>query len=115
LVQDPSSQRLIHLLFWPNLSRLPAEFVAPVTRICALLWCKPTVCFLVPRVLKTPLQETSALLCVLQEFGHVTSPHQGISFTEVELPEQVASPYLDSPARANNSLFGKLWARLVGF
>jgi len=114
LLQEPPSQHLLQLLHWPNLSRLPIELVAPVARICALLWRKPTVCFLVPRVLKTSVHETCALLCVLQEFGHVTSPRLGssVAAVTVEEPQAPASP--ESIARANNSLFRKLWARLLG-
>ncbi len=67
-------RELLQLWSWPNLSRLPEELVAPVTRICALLWRKPTVGFLVSRLLDAPVHQTVTLLEVLQGFGHVASP-----------------------------------------
>lgn len=108
----PLGQGLIRLLCWPNLSRLPDELVVPVTRICALLWRKPTVGFLVSRVLGAPQRETCALLGVLQEFGHVGSPRQDLERAEVTAPEREGALPL---VRASNSLVGKLWLRLVGY
>src|SRR5450830_1926279 len=81
------TKELIQLLSWPNLSRLPDELVVPVTRICALLWRKPTVGFLVPRVLEAPVRQTCALLEVLQDFGHVTSPRGVLGRPEV-IPQE---------------------------
>lgn len=108
----PLGQGLIRLHCWPNLSRLPDELVVPVTRICALLWRKPTVGFLVWRVLDAPQRETCALLSVLQEFGHVTASRQDSERSEITVPERQEAPHV---ARASNSLVGKLWLRLVGY
>jgi hypothetical protein len=65
---------LLHLKSWPNLTRLPEELIEPVTRICALLWRKPTVGYLVARVLDLPPEQAGHLLHVLQAFGHVSRP-----------------------------------------
>jgi len=111
----PRGQHLIQLLSWPNLSRLPCELVVPVTRICALLWRKPTVSFLVARVLEAPQRETAALLEVLQEFGHVASPRQNIQRVEVTAQEQDGCLRSESPAGSNMSMIRKLWLRLTGY
>lgn len=108
----PLGQGLIRLHCWPNLSRLPDELMVPVTRICALLWRKPTVGFLVWRVLDAPQRETCALLSVLQAFGHVTAPIQSSERVEATAPERGEALPL---ARPSNSLVGKLWLRLVGY
>ena len=111
---------LVRLRSWPNLSRLPVELVAPVTQICALLWRKPAVGFLIPRVLEADSAQVGALLDVLQGFGHIT-----VSKTVMN-PQLVATPdsVLDSqtavdageapPARRTDTLAGKLWRRLIG-
>ena len=108
-------QHLIQLLAWPNLSRLPGEFVVPVTRICALLWRKPTVGFLVARVLEVPQHETAALLEVMQEFGHVALLRQNIQPVEATVPEQDGRLPPESPSGAGVSLVRKLWLRLIGY
>lgn len=111
---------LIRLRSWPNLTRLPIELVAPVTQICALLWRKPAVGYLIPRVLDADATQVRALLEVLQGFGHIK-----VSRTVLG-PQPVASPdagedsmgtgdsqggYMAQPA---GTLVGKLWRRLVG-
>lgn len=111
----PNGQHLIQLLSWPNLSRLPAELVVPVTRICALLWRKPTVRFLVARVLEAPQRETGALLTVLQDFGHVASPRQEIQRVDVTMPQQDERLCTVTTAGASMSLVRKLWQRLTGY
>lgn len=113
LVSSESVTReLVQLVSWPNLSRLPEELVVPVTRICALLWRKPTVGFLVPRVLDAPGLETAVLLEVLQGFGHVASVRTLPERPEIAQNETAAgTPVL--PVRAG-SLLGKLWQRLTG-
>jgi len=111
---DAITRELIQLVSWPNLSRLPDELVVPVTRICALLWRKPTVGFLVPRVLEAPVHQTCALLEVLQDFGHVTSLGGVLGRSEGAPDESDADLPAAPPARATPSLVSKLWQRLVG-
>lgn len=65
---------LLHLKSWPNLTRLPEELIEPVTRICALLWRKPTVGYLVARVLDLHTDEVMHVVRALQTFGHVSRP-----------------------------------------
>jgi hypothetical protein len=111
---------LIRLRSWPNLTRLPLELVAPVTQICALLWRKPVVGYLIPRVLDADATQVRALLEVLQGFAHIK-----VSRTVLG-PQPVASPdageslldtgdsrgdYMVQPAV---TLVGRLWRRLVG-
>lgn len=111
---------LIRLRSWPNLTRLPSELVAPVTQICALLWRKPAVGFLIPRVLDADVTRICALLDVLQAFGHL----------RVSIPVSGSQPVVsaeteDSGHDAWNTrnvnvtpfagtLVGKLWRRLIG-
>lgn len=114
LPSEAITRDLVQLVSWPNLSRLPQEFVAPVTRICALLWRKPTVGFLVPRVLETPTRQTCALLEVLRDFGHVTSPGGVPGRPEDARHEDGADLPAATPAQATHSLISKLWQRLVG-
>lgn len=111
--QEAQNQHLVQLQTWPNLSRLPPELVAPASRICALLWRKPTVSFLVPHVLKTPKHETCALLHVLQAMGHVTALRTDGNSVRGALEAQEEAASLVNPERSRNSLFGKLWLRLV--
>lgn len=113
LPSDAITRELIQLVSWPNLSRLPEELVVPVTRICALLWRKPTVGFLVPRVLDAPAHQTCALLEVLQDFGHVMSPRGVLGRPEGSPHESDADMPAVPPARAAHSLVSKLWQRLV--
>lgn len=121
---------LFQLVSWPNLSRLPEELVEPVTRICALLWRKPTVGFLVSRVLAMPAHQALAVLTVLRDQGHVVSPRSSQRAPAGAAPRQGAQPdssmFQDTPADydldgvatdskpAKQSLVGKLWRRLVG-
>lgn len=71
---DSDAHALLHLQSWPNLTRLPEELIEPATRICALLWRKPTVAFLLPRLLDLPADLVRSVLCALQTFGHVNRP-----------------------------------------
>jgi len=74
--EDPSHAglELLHLASWPNLTRLPEELIEPVTCICALLWRKPTVGYLLARVLDLPGDRVAHVVRVLQMFGHVNRP-----------------------------------------
>jgi hypothetical protein len=109
---------LLQLVSWPNITRLPEEHVIPVIQICSLLWRKPTVGFLVARVLDFPVQEVNALLKLLHDLGHVVAPRAALPDALTEGGTHVS----DEPAMANAkaqespraSLVSKLWQRLVG-
>lgn len=119
---------LVALNTWPNLPRLPEELLAPVARVCALLWRKPTVGYLIPRVLQLPAHQAFTLLKVLQAFGHVTAPGlsvaPGMEATPARPPHEGARGESGLPAgddwQAANTLqldagsfIGKLWQRLT--
>lgn len=115
---ESASWDLFQLASWPNLSRLPEELVVPVTRICALLWRKPTVGFLVPRVLAMPAPQTLALLAVLSDLGHVVKPRctgrvagPDLQSLHDEMHHQTETAA--SSATKPSSLVSKLWHRLV--
>lgn len=129
-----TSWDLFQLVSWPNLGRLPEELVVPVTRICALLWRKPTVGFLVPRVLAMPAPQALALLSVLSSLGHVTQPRCAGHIATLDAEGRATAAELQSHAMRDamsheadfaaqiqpsvstkaNSLVSKLWQRLVG-
>jgi hypothetical protein len=108
------SHELLQLQSWPDLPQLPLEFLAPVTRICALLWRKPTVGYLVPRIVGLELEETMVLLHVLRGFGHVSGaaapdakPVQGVGAA-------AAAEQRESEAAEVPTVVTKLWQRLLG-
>lgn len=105
---------LAKLREWPDLVAVPEEFVAPVARICALLWNKPTAIHLISRILGGDRGETYQALQMLQAFGFIEmfsvqnaeSPAVAIPDNEIESPE---------PAKTGFSSFiGKLRQRLLG-
>lgn len=106
--------QLVWLLNWPNLTRLPAELVAPVTQVCALLWRKPAVAYLVPRVLHIEPVKAQLLLELMRSFGHIelsSLAHSTHSDALPVEPDNAASALVASPSP---SVIGKLWRRLVG-
>lgn len=108
----PASHELLHLLAWPDLARVPAELLAPVARICALLWRKPTVAYLVPRVLQLTPQQGAMLLAVLRALGHVAG--NGATAPLPAAPAREPLPRTDSaPEAAAEPILAKLWQRLL--
>jgi hypothetical protein len=112
---DPApSRELLSLQSWPDLPQVPEELLPPLTRICALLWCKPTVGYLVARVLQAPTGETAVLLRALQERGHVAASAASPAAADAPTPD---SPAADgSPATTNApppSIVTRLWQRLL--
>lgn len=106
-----AAHALLQLQHWPNVTQLPEELVEPVTRICALLWRKPTVGYLVSRVLDLPPDRTAHVVRVLQMFGHVSRPAavapENISPLAIDTTEQ-------APAMASTaSRFYKRLLRLA--
>jgi hypothetical protein len=105
-----SSHALLHLQHWPNLTQLPEELIEPVTRICALLWRKPTVGYLVARVLDLPSDRVAYVVRVLQMFGHVNQPLTASNGPIAEAANDAAAP---QPAKASTaSRFFKRLLRL---
>lgn len=117
---EVEANELIRLRSWPNLTRLPIELVAPVTQICALLWRKPAVGFLIPRVLDADATQVRALMEVLQGFGHIkvsrTVPgQQPVAFPDaIEESLGTGDSQHGETAQPVGTLVGKLWRRLVG-
>jgi hypothetical protein len=107
------SNDLIKLASWPDLINLPEDLIAPVTRVCALLWRKPTLVYLVPKVLDASPVQTRAILKVLQQFGHVRLVAYGVPEKNDLTKELIcASPPDMASAQHPISLIGKLWQRL---
>lgn len=102
-----SDHALLHLEHWPNLTQLPEELIEPVTRICALLWRKPTVGYLVARVLDMPADRASHVLHVLQVFGHVNRP---ASAAQASTPDTAGEP---APIAATASTASRFLKRLL--
>ncbi len=64
-------RELFTLVSWPSMTRVPPELLASLARICALLWRKPTVGYLVARVLGLPAGHAAVLLRSLLVMGYV--------------------------------------------
>lgn len=103
---------LLHLLSWPNLTRLPEELVVPVTRVCAHLWRKPTAGFVLPRVLDLPSDRTAAIVYVLQAFGHVRGSVAPGGDAPPSEPQREPEPSAVQEA-AVQSVLSRLWQRLL--
>lgn len=68
---------LVRLKEWPDMAMVPPELVQPVTRMCALLWRKPTAGVLLPLVLDYDARAVSVLLKTLRQLGCVQVSHAG--------------------------------------
>jgi hypothetical protein len=112
---DPHAldRALLQLVSWPPLTRLPAEDDPEVLgRVCALLSCKPTVRFLVPRVLGLPPPRVATALELLHQRGHLRVLGGDACPGAVVRagPEGANVPEPVAPG----SPLGKLWRHLVG-
>ena len=103
---------LVRLRHWPDLGQVPDRFVAPVVRICALLWRKPTASHLVARVLGGDRNETTMLLKMLQELGHV----EVVTIGDEPAGRRDDSGAAEAAARPAGmaAFFSKLRQRLLG-
>lgn len=108
----PISTGLLRLVSWPDLSELPQAIVPPVSRICALLWRKPTAAHLVARILDASPEETALLLRLLLSFGHVQLLAPAFSNERNERPAPEIGVLHHSRPAASSSLLSKLWRRL---
>src|SRR5690348_7680623 len=101
---------LLQLNSWPKLTQLPPpadhEMLA---RVCALLASKPTVGFLVPRILGAPAARVQCALDALYRDGHLrlAGPAAGVA-TMTGASSEIVSP----PAR-QASFLHRLWQRLA--
>ncbi|MGZ5887810.1 MAG: hypothetical protein ACXWKI_12800 [Ramlibacter sp.] len=109
---DLDAHALLHLKSWPNLPRLPDELVEPVARICALLWRKPTVGYLIPRVLDLPADQVAHVLRVLQAFGHVSGPSVAAADAAAGLAT-AADAGTDVPAPVGATIASRFLQRLL--
>jgi hypothetical protein len=101
---------LLQLSSWPRLTQLPAEADHEMlARVCALLACKPTVGFLVPRILDAPVERVQRSLEALYRDGHVrlVAGAAGVSATS-----GASSDLMSLPSR-QASFLRRLWQRLA--
>lgn len=130
MVQAKSSSGSCHglvvLQSWPDLTKIPADFVPSVTRLCALLWHKPTSSALLPRILQLETAEVFSLVKVMETMGHISvrswtqgesAPPQG--FEQTSILQNATSLTPSSAARNSreekvSGMLSKLFARLVG-
>jgi hypothetical protein len=116
---EGAGPELLLLDSWPDLTGVPDVMLGSVARICALLWRKPTVGFLVARTLQMPAREVAVLLRVLRSLGHVTAHSATATTATRALPEVPAGPdpageYTMAPPAPVPSVLSKFWQRLLG-
>jgi hypothetical protein len=104
---------LVKLLHWPDLSEVPQELAAPIVRICALLWRKPTASTLVAQIVGAEAAQTDALLHVLQGFRHIAIASRLPDRVDEEAQAHDTLPIAQAPS-VRASVIAKLWQRLAG-
>lgn len=108
----PVPRGLVKLVYWPDLSEVPEELAAPIVRICALLWRKPTASTLMAQVMGAPTAQTSALLGMLQDFGHIEITSRLADRVDEQPQAQDTLPMPSAPS-VRASVIAKLWQRLA--
>lgn len=99
-------QSLLRLRRWPSLARLPAGIdVGLAARICALLGRKPTVGFLVARLLDVPHSHAGPVLAKLYADGYIEVT-RAVTAATGDAPA-AATPY--STALPDSRFIAKLW------
>ncbi|WP_439385941.1 hypothetical protein [Ideonella sp. YS5] len=101
---------MLQLNSWPRLTQLPAQADHEMlARVCALLACKPTVGFLVPRILDAPAARVHAALEALYRDGHVRllAGPAGVSATSGASGDLMTLPTRQA------SFLHRLWQRLA--
>lgn len=106
---------LVYLKSWPAIPDLPLELAGPVTRVCALLAHKPTVGFLVGRVLELPDDEARRILQVLHRFGHleVLQRRSAPGAEGGAEPSTAGEAAIAVAPPAQSAFLGRLWNKLV--
>lgn len=105
---------LLRLQSWPDLPRVPEDLMAPLARICALLWRKPTVAYLVARTLQMPERDTALLLRALRGFGHLAASVLAVPSGAEADADTAAAAQNAAAAAPMPSVLAKLWQRLLG-
>lgn len=108
----PMPLGLVKLRHWPDLSEVPEELAAPIVRICALLWRKPTASTLVAQVVGADTAQTTALLRVLQGFRHIEIAGRVADRVDEEAQAHEKLPIVQAPS-VRASVIAKLWQRLA--
>lgn len=104
-------QELLRLRRWPNLARLPPDVdVGLVARICALLGRKPTVGFLVARLLDVPHARVGPLLAGLHAARYIETAGAAAGAPAVAAPAG-DRPTAGVPDRPFIALLWRLFAR----
>lgn len=104
-------QELLRLRRWPSLTRLPPDVdVGLVARVCALLARKPTVGFLVARMLDVPHLRVGPLLARLHGAGCIEIVRAGTPAAN-DAPATSAPPAARLPDRRFIALLWRLLAR----
>lgn len=109
----PMPLGLVKLRQWPDLSEVPEELAAPIVRICALLWRKPTASTLVAQIVGAEAAPTDALLRVLQGFRHIDIAGRAAERADADAQTPEALPP-EQPPSVRASVIAKLWQRLAG-
>lgn len=110
------SPGLVKLIRWPDLSTMPDELAEPVARICALLWRKSTVSYLIARILDADPRRTAVLLRVLQACGCVQLQLVAgrTESSSTDNTEAIEAPMADTVVKnERSSMISKFWKRLL--
>lgn len=107
---------LARLRRWPDLADVPDEFVAPISRLCALLWNKPTASHLIGIVLGGNRNENLEILQMLHVSGYVELLSVRRDSASPPAPLEAAPSPASEPGRSSGltSFIGKLRQRLLG-
>jgi hypothetical protein len=116
-VEDFVPSRVVHLVRWPEMRRVPLEKLGHCAHICALLAHSPSVGFLVHRRLGLPRDEVMPLLYGLHADGYLRMAGAGPQDQALAEPAQEAeeAPSAAAPAApAAGGIFSRWLGRLLG-
>lgn len=99
--------RMLHLVAWPQLARMPESEQPTAARLCALLARRPTAGSLVPVLLGRPRAEVFTLISRLRQSGHLLVGGEHGTHEAHDSPPPAAEA-----AHAAESLLEPLWRRL---